>query len=133
MRVMFQPVPATGPIGYGASTLAPEMNNSKGAARTLLVAKSIRPACDRAIPVIVDVGMRLAMPATAVIGPPPTISPRLLSIASRTAANRSAASIAPAGAEILLGVNEFPPAALSCRVLTTKVRLKDFASAPTLS
>src|SRR3954464_6239831 len=105
---MFQPVPATGPIGYGASTLAPEMNNSNGAARTLLVAKSIRPACDRAMPVIVEVGMRLAIPATAVIGPPPTISLRRRSIASRTAAKRSAAPIAPAGAEILLGVNELP-------------------------
>ena len=109
------------------------MNNSKGAARTLLVAKSTRPAWERAIPVIVDVGMRLATPATAVIGPPPTISLRRPSIASRTATNRWAVSIAPAGAEILLGVKELPPAALSWRVLTTNVRLKDLASAPTLS
>src|SRR5216110_3326074 len=44
------------------------MNNSNGAARTLLVAKSIRPACDRAMPVIVDVGRRLAIPMSAVAG-----------------------------------------------------------------
>src|SRR3954465_6793562 len=103
MSVMFQAVPATGPIGYGASTLAPDMNSSNGAARTLLVAKSIRPACDRAMPVIVDVGMRLAIPATALIGPPPTISLRRRSIASRTASNRSAGVMAPAGARGLLG------------------------------
>src|SRR3954451_10864537 len=108
MSVMFQAVPATGPIGYGASTLAPDMNNSNGAARTLLVAKSIRPACDRAMPVIVDVGRRLAMPAPALMGPPPTTSLRRRSIASRTATNRSAGVIVPAGAEILLGVNELP-------------------------
>src|SRR5207249_1463199 len=102
-------------------------------ARTLLVAKSTRDACERAIPVTTEVGNKLAMPATAVIGPPHTISPRRRSIAARTAANRSAALIAPAGAEILLGVNELPPAAVSSRVLTTNVRLNDFASAPTLS
>src|SRR4051794_32847237 len=109
------------------------MNNSKGAARTLLVAKSIRPAWERAIRVVVDVGMRLAIPAIAVIGPPPTISFRRRSIAPWTAANRWAESIVPAGAAILLGVNELPPAALSWRVLTTNVRLKLFASAPILS
>src|SRR3954451_6209466 len=133
MSVMFQAVPATGPIGYGASTLAPDMNNSNGAARTLLVAKSIRPACDRAMPVIVEVGMRFAIPANALRGPPPTIPSRRRAIPSRTAANRSAGVMAPAGAEILLGVNELPPAALSWRVLTTNVRLKELASAPTLS
>ncbi len=106
------------------STRAPDTYSGIGAPRMFEVAKSILPAAARAALVITEVGSQLATPDNAPMVPP------LCSIVSRfvasrvwTSATRSASGIGAPGTCTGTGVNEFPPIALSWRVLSTKLVL----------
>ena len=85
------------------------------------MAKSIPAAWRRAMLVTSDVGSRLARPARPERAPAPDTWDRFSAIASLISRNRAAGSIGPAGAAKRVGVNEFPPIALSALVLTTKL------------
>ena len=95
------------------------------------MAKSIFPAAARAALVITDVGSRLATPDSALIPPPPSVIVSRLS-ARRTwmSATRSASGIGAPGTWTGTGVNEFPPIAVSRRVLNTKLVLNASTSTP---